>query len=184
MASEARKAQQQEVISRGLSVTDTREAGATCRWKKETPQTGQVLAGFPENGEIMAHAVDTIEVESDSTETDFSELSPAAWMDLARYCFEPGARKPCQVCGKYRSLTHAHHLVPLSMQAARRPLLPNHEHAWLCPTHHAAVHVLIAHKRVIESQKLSRRRMAVILDLSRDNAELVKVNEIAGRAFA
>lgn len=58
----------------------------------------------------------------------------------ARKAFSPGERQPCEVCGKYRSLTHAHHVVPLSVQT---DVVPDHASVWLCPTHHAAVHLFI-----------------------------------------
>ncbi len=68
-------------------------------------------------------------------------IKRADWIKDARASFSPGQRQPCAVCGKYRSLTHAHHIVPLACQTGAHP---NHEYVWLCPTHHAAVHLLIA----------------------------------------
>jgi hypothetical protein len=38
-------------------------------------------------------------------------------------------------------LAHAHHLFPLAMQFDCGVERPVHEHSWLCPTHHAAIHV-------------------------------------------
>lgn len=36
------------------------------------------------------------------------------WIARARAQFNPGPREPCAVCGKYMSLSHAHHVAPLS----------------------------------------------------------------------
>jgi hypothetical protein len=61
-------------------------------------------------------------------------VQKAAWIASARRRFFPGPRQSCAICKKYISLTEAHHIVPLSLQEFR----------WLCPTHHAAEHVIIA----------------------------------------
>ena len=115
---------------------------------------------------------------------ELTNLSRSTWYQLARDGFSPGRREPCRVCGRYGSLAHAHHLIPLSVQWAERRLRVDQRHAWLCPTHHSAVHVLIAHRREMWSQTLSPARMAAILELSEDNAELIAVNDLAGEAFA
>lgn len=74
-------------------------------------------------------------------------MSKRLWMEAARADFLPGPREPCAVCGKYRSLSQAHHLTPLSVQFANGLLSgnfePDHRHIWLCPTHHIALHILI-----------------------------------------
>jgi hypothetical protein len=57
-----------------------------------------------------------------------------------RGAFEPSEKRPCQVCHKYQSVAHAHHLFPLSWQAGLGLEKPDHSHVWLCPTHHALVH--------------------------------------------
>lgn len=91
------------------------------------------------------------------------------WIREARRDFRPGDRQPCDVCGKYRSLAHAHHILPLAVQEGP---VPNQEFVWLCPTHHAAVHLLIA-------QALSNRDRAgcwqieLMLDLEPDELSRV-----------
>jgi hypothetical protein len=75
------------------------------------------------------------------------------WVAAARLEFTPTSRQPCRVCGKYASLTHAHHIVPLAVQFDRRAKSANHGHVWLCPTHHVAIHILIG-------QAISRRHRA------------------------
>lgn len=72
------------------------------------------------------------------------------WVNTARATFSAGEQRACEVCGKYRSLTHAHHIMPLHLQYQFGTRLPDHEFLWLCPNHHAAVHLLI-------SQFLARR---------------------------
>ena len=66
------------------------------------------------------------------------------WLLLARESFTPSKRQACKVCRRYKSLTHAHHILPLSYQFARGFETPDHAIVWLCPTHHAAVHLFIS----------------------------------------
>lgn len=67
-----------------------------------------------------------------------------AWILAARRAFRPSVPAPCLVCGKYRNLAQAHHLVPLASQFERGFVFPDHDHVWLCPTHHVAIHALLA----------------------------------------
>lgn len=64
------------------------------------------------------------------------------WIAKARKEFKPSERDNCFVCGKYKNLTHAHHLIPLSVQYNFRVSVPLQEHEWLCPTHHTMIHLL------------------------------------------
>jgi hypothetical protein len=100
---------------------------------------------------------------------------------LAREAFEPGEKKPCEVCNKYQSLTHAHHIVPLSIQARSIPDIPNQSFVWLCPTHHAAVHILVG-QMDSKSGKPSKSCINVISDLS-DEGIFKQVWEIALEAW-
>ena len=102
------------------------------------------------------------------------------WVAAARKLFVSGERQPCVVCGKFSSLTHAHHVVPLSTQAQRDRMVVNHEHEWLCPTHHAAVHVLIG-----QSQSVAGKASAACLNLCTDLDvdELRAVLAIAERSW-
>jgi hypothetical protein len=67
----------------------------------------------------------------------------AAWIAAARLEFAPDKRQPCIVCGKFRHVAHAHHAEPLAAQYDRGAERASHAHVWLCPTHHAILHVLI-----------------------------------------
>jgi len=66
-----------------------------------------------------------------------------AWIASARLRFFPGPKQPCAICKKYVSLTEAHHIVPLALQFDAGAVDPIQEFRWLCPTHHAAEHVMI-----------------------------------------
>jgi len=65
------------------------------------------------------------------------------WIKNQRKNFNPSAKKDCDVCGKYKDVSEAHHLAPLYIQYERKitPCLQNH--VWLCPTHHKIVHLVI-----------------------------------------
>jgi hypothetical protein len=66
------------------------------------------------------------------------------WMiQAARLAFNPSPKRSCTICGKFRNIAHAHHVVPLAAQFERQYEKPDHDHVWLCPTHHALMHVLI-----------------------------------------
>jgi hypothetical protein len=74
-------------------------------------------------------------------------LGPAidreAWIAASRRIYSPGDRQPCYVCGKFRSITQAHHVIPLTAQYDRGFKLPDQESVWLCPNHHTMVHLYI-----------------------------------------
>lgn len=63
------------------------------------------------------------------------------WIARARAGFKPGEKMPCQVCGKYQSVAHAHHLTPLHMQYEMPTF--SEGFVWLCPTHHEGVHLVL-----------------------------------------
>lgn len=66
------------------------------------------------------------------------------WIAKARLGFKPGSRQPCAVCGKYESVTHAHHIKPLHTQF-KAPSF-HEDYVWLCPTHHEGVHQMLGGK--------------------------------------
>lgn len=66
-----------------------------------------------------------------------------AWIARARLTFDPGPRQPCAICARYQSVTQAHHRFPLALQCDAGLVEPIHDSDWLCPTHHAAMHVII-----------------------------------------
>lgn len=100
---------------------------------------------------------------------------------LGRASFAPSQREVCRVCGRFQSLTHAHHVVPLTVQFDRGFERPEHNHVWLCPTHHAAVHVLIGQARA-KQKKASRACISMVCDMQPE--EFRKVLEVAEGAWA
>jgi hypothetical protein len=92
-----------------------------------------------------------------------SQRAKEEWIAAARRDFAPSQRAPCAVCGKYASVAQAHHLTPLGAQydiGIREAL---HDHVWLCPTHHAAVHIIIS-QYFAKRQAIGRAQIDVILD--------------------
>jgi len=85
-----------------------------------------------------------------------------AWIASARLAFEPSDRRPCEVCGKYRSLSQAHHIIPLAVQFDSGIKEPLSDHTWLCPTHHTAIHLLIDH--VVDRPDRARPATIKIID--------------------
>ena len=100
----------------------------------------------------------------------YERMCSETWVAAARADFRPGAPQPCEVCGRHRAIAHAHHLVPLATQYATGRRIPSHEMAWLCPNHHAAVHLLL-------SQANSKRAAASkgVIELI---GELVEASEL------
>ena len=112
---------------------------------------------------------------------EVAEAMPVAeWVARARELFTPSARVACAVCGKYKSLTHAHHVIPLAMQSRVDRMVVNHEHEWLRPTHHAAVHVYIG-AGASSRERASPSVVDIAADLPVD--ELRAVMALAERAF-
>lgn len=89
------------------------------------------------------------------------------WIAAARVAFDPGRREPCRVCGKYRSLSQAHHVVPLAIQYDMGVAEPDQQAVWLCPTHHAAIHILIG-QVVSDRGRASRAVIEVAAELGVD----------------
>lgn len=69
------------------------------------------------------------------------------WIAAARREFVASPRSLCHVCGKFRSVAQAHHVVPLAKQFDLMYESAEHEHVWLCPTHHAIVHLLLVPRK-------------------------------------
>ncbi|MDH2341524.1 hypothetical protein [Bradyrhizobium sp. SSUT77] len=72
-----------------------------------------------------------------------SRLDREAWVMAARQLFAPGERDPCHICGKFKGISQAHHVVPLTAQYDRGFKYPDQECVSLCPNHHAIVHLFI-----------------------------------------
>lgn len=97
-------------------------------------------------------------------DADAARFARAEWIREARAAFAPGPRQPCEVCGRYRSLAQAHHIVPLACQVGPEP---SHDHVWLCPTHHAAVHLLIA-QSLSSRERAGRWQIEMICEMEAD----------------
>ncbi len=65
------------------------------------------------------------------------------WLAEARISAPQMDPHPCHVCMFTFDLSHAHHVIPLSVQCDAGYQTPNHERVWLCPNHHAMVHYLL-----------------------------------------
>lgn len=68
------------------------------------------------------------------------------WMSYARDEFRQlyKVSKPCEVCKLDRAYSHAHHLLPLSVQYALGVETPVQDYTWLCHVHHKLVHRLFS----------------------------------------
>ena len=66
-----------------------------------------------------------------------------AWIYEARKSFLPGENQSCFICKKYKAVTHAHHIYPLHKQFDDGVSIPIDDFVWLCPNHHAGVHLII-----------------------------------------
>ena len=100
---------------------------------------------------------------------------------MGRASFSASKRDSCKVCGRFKSLSQAHHIVPLAVQFDRGFDRPDDEHEWLCPTHHAAVHILIGQAKAKQT-RASAACIALVNDMELE--ELRVVLEIAERAWA
>lgn len=103
-----------------------------------------------------------------------------AWLMAARLIFKVGKRQPCFVCGKFQSITHAHHVIPLAAQYQRGFVLPDSEHEWLCPTHHAILHAMIPPEGETDPQKIGERVPSEIADA--DLEEIRKLLDLVARS--
>lgn len=104
-------------------------------------------------------------------------MTKQEFITAARAMFDPGERKPCVVCRQYAGLTHAHHLIPLETQADRGRTVVNQGFVWLCPNHHAAVHVAIRADRagcgwgrLVDLTTGERARVFALADMAKDEA--------------
>jgi len=105
----------------------------------------------------------------------------SVWVNIARKTFAPSRRECCAVCKRFKSLTHAHHLIPLSIQFDRGFDIPDTNHVWLCPNHHAAVHVLIAHNHRKDPSKPTRACVRLVNEMPLD--DLRAVLDISAKAW-
>ena len=108
------------------------------------------------------------------------------WIEASRRFFKPGERGPCWVCGKFKSIAQAHHVVPLNLQYDRGFDLPDSTHVWLCPNHHIIAHAFIEGERSMNPEAArarSRRRAPIYRDLSKVEFEkMIELLQMSGRS--
>jgi len=90
------------------------------------------------------------------------------WLTVARKVFVPSERQSCFVCGKFGSITQAHHIVPLTAQYDRGFKVPSNDHVWLCPNHHTMAHLYILDDERSMSDRAMKSRDATIASLNAD----------------
>lgn len=111
-------------------------------------------------------------------------LERDAWIAASRMIFDPGERQPCYVCGKFKSIAQAHHVVPLSAQYDRGFKYPDPEHVWLCPNHHTMAHryILDDNRSLAPAAMRARDRSMAALFPDLSEAEFNKLMELMQRA--
>lgn len=80
------------------------------------------------------------EVREERKKRSMSARHKSAWIRAARASFKPVDRDNCAVCGMYKEISQAHHLLPLDIQYEIGLRDACHKFVWLCPNHHAIVH--------------------------------------------
>lgn len=107
------------------------------------------------------------------------------WIAASRQIFQPGERHPCWVCGKFKSVAQAHHVIPLAAQYDRGFKYPDQEFVWLCPNHHAMTHLYIPDDNrsmnIAAMRTRGRTTGALNSDLSED--EFNKLLDLMGRSM-
>ncbi|MGC2775138.1 MAG: hypothetical protein WA418_05795 [Bradyrhizobium sp.] len=98
-------------------------------------------------------------------------LEREIWIKVARQYFETCERQHCHICGKFKGITQAHHVIPLSVQYDRGFRSPNQEFVWLCPNHHVMVHLYILGDSPSLKTSALRARGKTTSDLNEDLSE-------------
>jgi hypothetical protein len=80
----------------------------------------------------------------DAEEKKRKQKAKTKWISKARLASKSEVRHACHVCGKHKSIAHGHHIEPLYKQFEKDTFNP--EVVWLCPNHHAAVHLFLDRK--------------------------------------
>lgn len=114
--------------------------------------------------------------------TQTERLSAEAWIADARRRFKPGLRSHCAICKRYRALAQAHHIIPLALQYARGYEEQDARFMWLCPTHHAAIHVLFASGASFTEKTMGRAAVTLINELVSNMDELGALLDLHGMA--
>jgi len=98
------------------------------------------------------------------------------WIEAARRNFRPSRRDVCFICQRFEAVTEAHHVVRLADQYDRGFEDPDHEHVWLCPTHHALLHLLLAER----DDEAAHGRIAASVIMELNDEEYHKVLKLLG----
>jgi hypothetical protein len=86
------------------------------------------------------------------------------------------------VCGKFGAVTQAHHVVPLAVQFDRMFDKPDHEHVWLCPTHHVIVHLFLTPRSTASIFNPSDTLVGAVRELEQDHYhKIMRLLGMAGR---
>ncbi len=111
-------------------------------------------------------------------------LEREIWIIAARRLFAPGEREPCWICGKFKSITQAHHVVPLTSQYDRGFEYPDGEYVWLCPNHHTIAHMFVLDENPSWKPGAARARSGRTRPIYEDTSEqeLEKIIELMRRS--
>lgn len=109
-----------------------------------------------------------------------NKIDRDCWIAQARASFVPSERKPCVVCGRFQSISQAHHVFPLAIQWRFGIQRPIHDHEWLCPNHHVSIHILISQSQA-SSLDASATCINVTSDLALNLSEFNKVLSLLER---
>lgn len=112
----------------------------------------------------------------------YEAAEKAEWVAASRMLFSPGPRKACSVCGQWRGIAQAHHVFPLAEQFDEGRIEPDQTFVWLCPNHHAAVHLLMSQtrgKRIAASKAVT----SLLCELS-DRGEMEALLALAARQIS
>jgi hypothetical protein len=116
------------------------------------------------------------------------KLAPAIereiWIFAGRRLFDPGQKQPCFICGKFKSIAQAHHVIPLTAQYDRGFKYPDQEFEWLCPNHHAMAHLFIQgdNRSMVPAAMRARGRSIAAVNPDLSEGEFEKLLELMHRA--
>jgi len=95
--------------------------------------------------EIFRLAEISQELKNESAKT---QKRKSQWILMARKATDVSNPSNCEVCGKHKPIAHGHHIEPLHKQFKKSTFNP--EIVWLCPNHHAAVHLFLDRKHFFQ----------------------------------
>lgn len=123
------------------------------------------------NGVINTETGELVEIQNAP-----HRIPKKAFLKLARDTFNASARRPCWICGRFETLTQAHHIFPLSYQWRLGVTMPIGDHEWLCPNHHVAIHILIG--RLLSNKEGMSAASHDVLKSLIDEGAIIKAFEL------